>query len=96
LEGLARYAEVSMMQRAGQAVYTPLDNAIQYPAAAEIWRQFLDQLSNPAASPDGFRGRYYLLGAGQAFLLDRLMPDWKTRTLNEKSALEELLREALR
>jgi hypothetical protein len=95
LEGLARYADVSVVQRAGQAAYTPLDKAIQYPAAAEIWRQFLDQLANPAASPDGFRGRYYLLGAGQAFLLDRLMPDWKPRVLDEKLSLEELLQEAI-
>lgn len=96
LEGLARYADVSLMQRAGQAMYTPLDNAIKYPAANEIWQQFLDQLANPAASPDGFRGRYYLLGAGQAFLLDRLMPDWKTHVFEEKLSLEQLLAEMAR
>lgn len=98
LEGLARYADVSLMQRAGQETYMPLDsalnNALNYPAAPEVWQQFLDQLAHPAASPDGFRGRYYLLGAGQAFLLDRLMPDWKTRVLNEKLSLEVLLQAA--
>jgi len=96
LEGLARYADVSVMQRAGQATYTPLDKAIKYPAADEIWRQFLDLLANPAASPDGFRGRYYLLGAGQAFLLDRLMPNWKTQVFSEKQSLEDLLEQATR
>jgi hypothetical protein len=95
LEGLARYADVSLMQLAGQDTYLPLDNAIKYPAANEVWPQFLDQLADPATSPDGFRGRYYLLGAGQAFLLDRLLPDWKSRVLNEKIALEDLLQEAL-
>jgi hypothetical protein len=95
LEGLARYADVAMMQRAGEATYTPLDPAVSYPATDESWQQFLDQLANPAASPDGFRGRYFLLGAGQAFLLDRSMPGWKTRVLSEKLALEDLLEEAV-
>ncbi len=71
-------------------------NLIRYPTAAEVWQPFLDQLANPATSPDGFRGRYYLLGAGQAFLLDRLMPSWKTRVLTEKIALEALLEQAVR
>jgi hypothetical protein len=92
IEGLARYAEVALMLRANQAT----DNGIAYPAAAEIWQPFLDQLMNPAASPDGFRGRYYLLGAGQAFVLDRLLPDWKTRVLSEKIALEDLLQAAVK
>jgi hypothetical protein len=95
IEGLARYAEVALMLHAGQAAPASPDNTITYPAAAEIWQPFLDQLMNPSASPDGFRGRYYLLGAGQAFLLDRLLPDWKTRALNEKAALEGLLQEAV-
>jgi hypothetical protein len=93
VEGLARYAEVALMLRASQATSS---GTIIYPAAAEIWQPFLDQLMKPAASPDGFRGRYYLLGAGQAFLLDRLMPDWKTRVLSEKIALEDLLQEAVK
>ncbi len=79
IEGLARYAEVAVMQHADPAM------------SAEIWQAFLDQLARPTTSPDGFRGRYYLLGAGQAFLLDRLLPDWKTRALAGKQALETLL-----
>jgi hypothetical protein len=96
VEGLARYAEVSLMRRAGAAPNPPLDQSIKYPAAAEVWQPFLDQLTNPAGSPDGFRGRYYLLGAGQAFLLDRLWPDWKDYALVEKQSLETLLAQALR
>jgi hypothetical protein len=95
VEGLARYAEVSLMRRAGAVSNTSLGQSIKYPVAAEVWQQFLDQLADPAASPDGFRGRYYLLGAGQAFLLDRLLPEWKTRVLKEKIALEDLLQEAV-
>lgn len=93
IEGLARYTEIALMLRANQAAP---DNTITYPTAAEIWQPFLDQLMNPAASPDGFRGRYYLLGAGQAFPLDRLLPDWKTQVLNEKQSLEAVLEQALR
>jgi hypothetical protein len=92
VEGLARYAEIALMLRANRAS----DNTVIYPAAAEIWQPFLDQLRKPTASPDGFRGRYYLLGAGQAFLLDRLMPDWKTRALTQKQSLETLLAQAIR
>ena len=95
VEGLARYAEVALLRRADEAMYTTLDQAIKYPAADEVWQQFLDQLANPAVTPDGFRGRYYLLGAGQAFLLDRLIPAWKTHVFDEKLALEDLLQEAV-
>jgi len=96
IEGLARYAEVAVMQPAGHVTDRPTNTAIHYPASEEVWQQFLDQLAKPADSPDGFRGRYYLLGAGQAFLLDRLLPDWKTQVLNEKQSLEAVLAQALR
>jgi hypothetical protein len=92
VDGLARYAEIALMLRANR----DSDNTVIYPAAAEIWQPFLDQLGKPTNSPDGFRGRYYLLGAGQAFLLDRLMPDWKTRALTQKQSLETLLALAVR
>lgn len=87
------------MQLAGQETDTTADNAlhstINYPAANEVWQQFLDQLAQPTTSPDGFRGRYYLLGAGQAFLLDRFRPDWKAHLFDEKPSLEALLQEVL-
>jgi len=91
LEGLARYADIALMQLSARAGEAPGN-----PPAGKIWLDFHAALSSPAGSPDGFRGRYYLLGAAQAFLLDRLMPGWKTRALNEKFALEDLLQEALR
>jgi hypothetical protein len=91
VEGLARYAEIGLIRKAARTGETPFD----YPTEDEVWKQFVADLSQPTASPDGFRGRYYLLGAGQAFLLDRLMPDWKTRVLDEKLSLEDLLQEAV-
>jgi hypothetical protein len=96
VEGLARYAEVALLLHASGTTAPMPNQAITYPAAAEIWQPFLDQLGKPTASPDGFRGRYYLLGAGQAFLLDRLRPDWKTRALAQKQSLETLLAQAVR
>ncbi len=93
VEGLARYAEIALLLRASRDT---THSNLTYPAAAEIWQPFLDQLMKPAASPDGFRGRYYLLGAGQAFLLDRLLGNWKTRVLNDRIALEDLLQEAVK
>jgi hypothetical protein len=92
VEGLARYAEIGLMRQAARTGETPFD----YPTEDEVWKQFVADLSQPTASPDGFRGRYYLLGAGQAFLLDRLLPDWKSRVLTEKQSLETLLAHALR
>jgi hypothetical protein len=39
--------------------------------------------------------RFYYSGMLQAYLLDRLMPDWKERIFEEGTYLEDLLREAL-
>lgn len=90
-EGLARYADVSLMQLAGKPDYTGM---IHYPNSAETWQEFLAQLSDPASIPTGLRDRYAILGAGEAFLLDRLMPNWKAKAIPGKTALEELLTEA--
>lgn len=89
-EGLARYADVSLMRLAGSPDYA---GAIHYPDPAAAWQEFLTQLSDPASIPTGLRDRYAVLGAGQAFSLDRLMPDWKARAIPGKTALEELLAE---
>jgi hypothetical protein len=94
-EGLARYADTSLMRLAGQAAYQPSLAGLIYPSSEATWEQFLKDLAQPTLSPDGFRGRYYLLGAGQAFLLDRLLPGWKNQVFSEKKSLEALLKQAL-
>ena len=94
IEGSARYADTSLMQLIGQSSETDHAALTTYPNSGETWQQFLAGLSNPADSPDGFRGRYYLLGAGQAFLLDRLMPDWKQSVFTNPLPLEDLLSQA--
>ena len=94
-EGLARYAEISFMQRIGQPTESAHLGLTEYPTPDKVWQSFLQGLSNPSASPDGFRGRYYLLGAGQAFLLDRLMPEWKQQVFSEGVSLDGLLGQAV-
>jgi hypothetical protein len=95
-EGLARYADTSLLRLAGQTDYQPSLDSLDYPAATATWEQFLKDLAQPTLSPDGFRGRYYLLGAGEAFLLDRLLPGWKDEFLSQKQSLEALLAQAMK
>ena len=42
------------------------------------------------------RLRFYYTGSAQAFLLDRLLPDWKRRVQFESAALQDLLTEAVK
>ncbi len=95
-EGLARYADTVLIRLAGQTDYQPSLDSIDYPTPNATWEQFLKDLAQPTLSPDGFRGRYYLLGAGEAFLLDRLLPGWKDQFLAQKQPLETLLQQAIR
>lgn len=62
------------------------------PTAA--WTDLMRQLASPSAIASGPRDRYAALGAGQAFVLDRLVPGWKKRALPGGTALEDLLRDA--
>ena len=39
--------------------------------------------------------RFYMLGMAEAFLLDRLQPDWKDTALRDGVFLEDLLRQAV-
>lgn len=99
LEGLARYAELEIWRQAAAGSYTPLPEASALPdfedyAGFETRRsQELDQMRRMAG--DRGDGRFYYSGMAQAFLLDRLMPDWKERALAEGVWLEDLLAEAV-
>lgn len=93
-EGLARYAEISTILFAG-ASGDDAGLAFQYPLTDEVWSALLNQLSDPASVPGSHRDRYYVLGAGQAFVLDRLMPNWHERALVDGVPLITLLAEAL-
>ncbi|NBC95742.1 MAG: hypothetical protein GVY27_05230 [Deinococcus-Thermus bacterium] len=80
IEGTARYVDVL---------------AALAPAGGETWSDLLTQLEAPSEVPTGPRDAYAALGAGQAFLLDRLLPSWKGRVLPGGEALEDLLRDAV-
>ena len=101
LEGLARYADTSLLRLAGSSAYQATSLLVKqdvieaYPDADETWGAFLNQLSDPTQIPGGLRDRYYVIGAGETFLLDRLMPGWQTEALPGGVALEDLLDQAL-
>ena len=88
-EGLARYAEVSLMRKvAGQASG---DGRFVYPSNG--WQTFLGQLGDVSQIPGTLRDRYYVLGAAQGFVLDRLMGWWKPQAIPGGTSLEQLLRD---
>jgi uncharacterized membrane protein (UPF0127 family) len=87
LEGMARYADTRMM------LLTAEEQG--YPRAEEVWRNFLASLRNPTDIPGTVRDRYFVFGAAQGFLLDRLLPGWKEQVLAGKASLEELLERAV-
>ncbi len=84
-EGLARYADIRLMLLA----------ALRDEQPGDVWAEHLGQLTDPASIATGLRDRYAAFGAAQAFLLDRLQPDWKSRALPGGTSLEALLREAV-
>lgn len=100
LEGLAKYVELAIWRQAAQdSTYQPLaeteklDDFKRYKTFDARWKQEVDQVRRMADS-DG-DGRFYYSGMAQAFLLDRLMPGWKSYALQPDVWLEELLRQFL-
>ena len=97
-EGLARYADVRLLQAAG-AEYTPsaafLALGASYPDPATTWAAATRWLADLPALPGTLRDWYYEVGAAQAYLLDRVMPGWKERALPGGESLEDLLSQAV-
>jgi uncharacterized membrane protein (UPF0127 family) len=88
-EGLARYAEVSLMRLvAGQQSG---NDRFVYPAT--YWNAFLEQVADVSQIPGSLREAYYALGAAQGFVLDRIMDGWKQNALPGGASLEQLLRD---
>ena len=99
-EGLAKYVELSIWRVAANTPgYAPLPalsadtDFKQYATFNQRWAQELDQMKRQATQEGEVR--FYYTGMAQAVLLDRLMPEWKTRVLTEATLLEDLLGEAL-
>jgi hypothetical protein len=76
-----------------QPVYRRMGHLVPVPAATTWEVTGVWCVAVPASIPTGPRDRYAILGAGEAFLLDRLMPDWKAKAIPGKTALEELFAE---
>jgi hypothetical protein len=96
LEGLARYIELEIWHQASLAeTYEPTAALLDdpdfsgYATFDRRWSQEIDQMGRMAN--DEGDGRFYYSGMAQAVLLDRLMPDWKSRALSEDIFLEDLL-----
>jgi hypothetical protein len=92
IEGPARFVEVTLIQRAPE-IDQPTASAFEDPDT--LWLEFLDQLAAPGAIPGGIRERYTAMAAGQAFVLDRLLPGWQARVLDDGLAFEDVLAEAI-
>jgi len=100
LEGTAKYVELRSWEEAGRDPnYAPLVEMTadpdfrNYEDFKSQWNQALRQTRRQAGEEGDVR--FYYTGMLQAYLLDRIMPDWKERILEDGIFLEDLLREAL-
>lgn len=100
LEGLARYAELEIWRKASENAYAPIADTSTLPdfdgyaGFDRRWSQEISQLTMMA--DDEGDGRFYYSGMAQAFLLDRLMPGWKSQAFEEGIWLDGLLAVAIR
>jgi len=97
LEGLAKYAELSLGRVAGTTpdyislpALTADPDFREYKTRERYWAGQIDEVRRTA----GRQGetRFYYGGMAQAVLLDRLLPEWKVRVFNPSVMLEDLLR----
>lgn len=100
-EGVAFYTEYKMAEAAANENYQPTEAFKQLPdykTYRQLWdesykaRIFLVKHAGRAAQS---RTAFYHLGLGKGLLLDRLMPDWKTRYFAPNVWLNDLLMTAL-
>jgi hypothetical protein len=101
LEGLAKYAELSIQRAAAlDADYEPV-RAVRddpdfdgYRTRERFWQRQTGEIKRLTGREGEVR--FYYSGFGQAVVLDRLMPGWKARMWSEGIWLEDLLGEAVR
>jgi peroxiredoxin len=100
-EGIAFYTEYKMAETAANGDYQPTEAFRQLPnykSYQQVWqddyknRLFLIKHAGRAAQS---RTAFYHLGLGKGLLLDRLMPDWKTRYFAPGVWVNDLLIEAI-
>jgi hypothetical protein len=99
-EGLAKYVEIAMWKQAfsspGYQSSTEMaqdSDFHNYETFEQHWQQEIMTMKNQAIQQGDTR--FYYTGMAQAFLLDRLMPDWKNHIMEENLWLDDLLLEAI-
>ncbi|MDX1666981.1 MAG: hypothetical protein R3350_07120, partial [Saprospiraceae bacterium] len=98
-EGLAKYVELALWKVAANAAdYQPV-LALKDDAAFDQYKDFEGQwkreLSTMKFQGGSGESRFYYSGMAQAFLLDRLWPEWSRQSDWEEARLEEILRKAV-
>jgi len=100
LEGLPKYIELSIWEIAsGTNLYTPIPGLENdrdfksYETFKRRWSQEINQAGRQAEI--GSDVRFYYSGMLQARILDKLMPVWKTRIMDDGVFLEDLILEAI-
>jgi hypothetical protein len=96
LEGLAKYAELTIGLKASQNENYKNVNEIEsvsefknYRTFANYYNQQIEEVKRSAVRPN--ENRFYYTGMLQALMLDRLMPDWKNEAFRNDVYLEDLL-----
>jgi hypothetical protein len=100
LEGLAKYAELSITRLAktdsGYAAILALEKDPEfhdYASRERFWKQQFQELKRMSNRYSEIR--FYYTGMAQATLLDWIIPDWKSQAMESDSYLEDLLRSAI-
>jgi hypothetical protein len=100
LEGSAKFVELDIWKAAFIAPnYQPLEAVQKLPAFdsydtfERAWSQEVAQL--PRAADQESETLFYYTGMAQAFLLERMYPDWQTRLMEDGVYLETLLQEVI-
>jgi hypothetical protein len=96
-EGVARYTELRMAELAATR-YTPtsefsaLPDYVAFAAEAARLRALISIELRDMDLAEWERRAFYSLGAGEALVLDRAMPNWKRRYLAERFSLDSFIR----
>jgi len=98
-EGLAKYTELAIWKcAASDTAYKPvkaLSADPDFKGYRSFDRKWTEELITLRRQSQGDEIRFYYAGMAQAFLLDRLNPEWRTKILQSDIFLEDLLSEAL-
>jgi hypothetical protein len=99
LEGVALYVEYDTWKNLAQAPNYQPQAGMHSDPDFHGYGAFQSKMDAALASPQALvtqrDTRFYSAGMMEAFMLDDLMPDWKTRIFQEGVYLEDLLREAV-